>query len=103
MNRKEFIISELKINSQDPFNQYLLALEYLNENNRSEAISLFKNLYENSSNYLPVYYIYSLNLIELGNFEMAKIVIKKGIELAIFTNKEKVKKELEQLFELYFD
>lgn len=103
MNRKEFIISELKINSQDPFNQYLLALEYLNENNRSEAISLFKNIYENSSNYLPVYYIYSLNLIELGNFEMAKIVIKKGIELAIFTNKEKVKKELEQLFELYFD
>ena len=103
MNRKEFIISELKINSQDPFNQYLLALEYLNENNRSEAISLFKNLYENSSNYLPVYYIYSLNLIELGNFVMAKIVIKKGIELAIFTNKEKVKKELEQLFELYFD
>jgi tetratricopeptide (TPR) repeat protein len=103
MNRKKIIISELKINPQDPFNQYLLALEYLNENNRSEAISLFNYIYENSSNYLPVYYIYSLNLIELGNFEMAKIVIKKGIELATFTNKEKVKKELEQLFELYFD
>jgi tetratricopeptide (TPR) repeat protein len=103
MNRKEFIISELINNPQDPFNQYLLALEYLKENNRGEAISLFNNIYEYSPNYLPLYYTYAINLIELGDVVKAKDIVKKGIELAILLNKEKVKSELNQLFELYFD
>ena len=103
MNRKEFIISELKNNAQDPFNQYLLALEYLKENNRGEAISLFNNIYENSPNYLPLYYTYAINLIELGDVDKAKVMVKKGIELAALLNKEKVKSELNQLFQLYFD
>ena len=103
MNRKEFIISELINNPQDPFNQYLLALEYLKENNRGEAISLFNNIYENSPNYLPLYYTYAINLIELGDVAKAKEIVKKGIELAVLLNKEKVKRELNQLFELYFD
>ena len=33
----------------------------------------------------------------------AKDIVKKGIELAVLLNKEKVKSELNQLFELYFD
>lgn len=103
MNRKEIIILELINNPQDPFNQYLLALEYLKENNRGEAISLFNNIYETSPNYLPLYYIYALNLIEIENFGTAKLIVKKGIALAIQHKKEKVKNELEQLFELYFD
>ena len=103
MNRKEFIISELKNNAQDPFNQYLLALEYLKENNRGEAISLFNNIYENSPNYLPLYYTYAINLIELGDVDKAKEMVTKGIKLAVLLNKEKVKSELNQLFELYFD
>jgi len=103
MNRKEFIISELINNPEDPFNQYLLALEYIKDNNRTEALSLFNHIYESSPNYLPLYYIYALNLIEVGNFEMAKLIIVKGIEIAKINNKEKVKNELEQLFELYID
>jgi len=103
MNRKEFIISELINNPQDPFNQYLLALEYLKENNRGEAISLFNNIYKKSPNYLPLYYTYAINLIELGDVAKAKEIVKKGIELAVLLNKEKVKRELNQLFELYFD
>ena len=54
MNRKEFLQSELINNPQDPFNQYLMALEYLKENNRIEAITIFENIYNNSPNYLPV-------------------------------------------------
>ena len=103
MNRKEFIISELIINPEDPFNQYLLALEYLKENNRVEAISIFDNIYKTSPNYLPVYYIFALNLIELKRFKEANLIIEKGIELANSTHKEKVKNELSQLLDLYFD
>jgi tetratricopeptide (TPR) repeat protein len=103
MNRKEFIISELKENPLDPFNQYLLALEYLKENNRVEAISIFDNIYKTSPNYLPVYYIFALNLIELKRFKEANLIIEKGIELANSTHKEKVKNELSQLLDLYFD
>jgi len=103
MNRKEFIISELKDNPQDPFNQYLMALEYLKENNRVEAISIFDNIYTTSPNYLPVYYIYALNLIELKRFKEAQLIIEKGFQLANNTNKEKVKNELSQLLDLYFD
>jgi tetratricopeptide (TPR) repeat protein len=103
MNRKEFIISELKENPQDPFNHYLMALEYLKEDNRVEAISLFDNIYTTSPNYLPVYYIYALNLIELKRFKEAHLIIEKGIQLANNTNKEKVKNELSQLLDLYFD
>jgi tetratricopeptide (TPR) repeat protein len=103
MNRKEFIISELINNPNDPFNQYLLALEYLKENNKGEAISLFKNIYEKSPNYLPLYYTYAINLLELGDIIKAKEIVNKGIELARLTNKEKVSSELNQLLELYFD
>ncbi len=103
MNRKEFIISELKENPQDPFNQYLMALEYLKEDNRVEAISLFDIIYTTSPNYLPVYYIYALNLIELKRFKEAYLIIEKGIQVANNTNKEKVKNELSQLLDLYFD
>ena len=103
MNRKEFIISDLKENPQDPFNQYLMALEYLKEDNRVEAISLFDNIYTTSPNYLPVYYIYALNLIELKRFKEAYLIIEKGIQVANNTNKEKVKNELSQLLDLYFD
>lgn len=102
MNRKEFIINELKNDSKDPFNQYLLALEYLKENNRVEAISLFNNIYKYSPNYLPLYYIFAVNLIEMQEFNEAKNIINKGIELANNSNKEKVKKELMQLNDLYF-
>ena len=42
-------------------------------------------------------------LIELGDVAKAKEIVKKGIELAVLLNKEKVKSELNQLFELYFD
>lgn len=103
MNRKEFIISELKENPQDPFNQYLMALECLKEDNRVEAILLFDNIYTTSPNYLPVYYIYALNLIELKRFKEAHLIIEKGIQVANNTNKEKVKNELSQLLDLYFD
>ena len=103
MNRKEFIINELKNDSHDPFNLYLLALEYIKENNRREAVSLFKNIYEFSPHYLPLYYVYAINLIELQEFSEAKIIIDKGIQLAIHTNKVKVKNELLQLKDLYFD
>ena len=103
MNRKEFIISELKNNAQDPFNQYLLALEYLKENNRGEAISLFNNIYEKSPNYLPLYYTFAINLIELGDMVEVKVIVKKGIDLAVLLKNEKVKNELNQLLVLYFD
>lgn len=103
MNRKEFIINELINNPRDPFNLYLLALEYLKDNNRGEALSIFKSIYETSPNYLPLYYTYALNLIEIENFETAKLIVEKGIELATHNKKEKVKNELFQLFELYFD
>lgn len=103
MNRKEFIISELINNPQDPFNQYLLALEYLKENNRGEAISLFNNIYEKSPNYLPLYYTFAINLIELGDMVEAKLIVKKGIDLAVLLKNEKVKNELNQLLVLYFD
>ena len=103
MNRKEFIIFELINNPQDPFNQYLLALEYLKENNRGEAISLFNNIYEKSPNYLPLYYTFAINLIELGDMVEAKLIVKKGIDLAVLLKNEKVKNELNQLLVLYFD
>ena len=102
MNRKEFIIFELINNPQDPFNQYLLALEYLKENNRGEAISLFNNIYEKSPNYLPLYYTFAINLIELGDMVEAKVIVKKGIDLAVLLKNEKVKNELNQLLVLYF-
>lgn len=103
MNRKKFIISELINNPQDPFNQYLLALEYLKENNRGEAISLFNNIYEKLPNYLPLYYTFAINLIELGDMVEAKVIVKKGIDLAVLLKNEKVKNELNQLLVLYFD
>jgi len=90
-------------NPQDPFNQYLLALEYLKENNRGEAISLFNNIYEKSPNYLPLYYTYAINLLDLGEIVKAKEIVKKGIELATLLNKEKVTSELNSLLVLYFD
>jgi len=103
MNRKEIIISELINNPHDPFNLYLLALEHLKDNNREEAMKIFNRIYDTSPNYLPLYYIYAINLIEVGNLEKAKAIVLSGVEIAKLTNKGKVIIELNQLLELYFD
>lgn len=102
MNRKDYLISELKFYPLDPFNQYLLALEFIKENNRSEANKIFNTIYVASPQYLPLYYTYATNLIELENLKQAKVVIEEGIKLATINEKEKVKNELYQLLELFF-
>lgn len=101
MNRKEILKKEIEKKSSDPFNHYLLALEYQKENN-PEAEKIFNYIYETFSDYLPNYYTFGKYLIDIEQEEHAEKILTEGIKLAQDLNNLKTEKELRQLLELYF-
>lgn len=102
MNRTEIIQNEIKINPKDPFNYYLLALEFVKIGRKEEAIFYFNILKNDFEDYLPNYYTYANFLIEIAMDEQAEILIHQGIRLSQQQNNTKAEKELKQLLELNF-
>lgn len=93
MNRIAQLEEFLKEDSNDPFNFYALALEYLKLDSE-KASGLFTDLIINHPHYLPTYYPYAHLLIELQQFDKAEEVFKQGIDMARRANDSKTLKEL---------
>lgn len=81
----------------DPFVKYALALEYI-ESNPDKSLLLFRDLLLNHSDYLPTYYHAADLLVELAEYDEAKEVFEKGIELS---KKKKDQKTLAELQNAY--
>ncbi|AWL09279.1 tetratricopeptide repeat protein [Aquirufa nivalisilvae] len=102
MERKEFIKNEIKEEPENPFNYYLMALELKKEGDMSGSITVFDQLMKQFPMYIPTYYSFADLLIELEQDDKAKLVVKKGIEVAEIGSASKALHELRQLWELNF-
>ncbi len=69
----------LKIDPEDTFTKYALALEYQKQN-KTLALGLFEELLEESPDYIPTYYQAAHLYIDLGEAQKAEQTFKTGIE-----------------------
>jgi tetratricopeptide (TPR) repeat protein len=102
MDRKEFIKNEINQDPSDPFNYYLLAIEWLKEGNINEAFAQFEMIISDFPDYVATYYTYANALLADKREERAEPIIRVGIVAAEKNGAAKALKELKQLLELNF-
>ncbi|MBC6367815.1 tetratricopeptide repeat protein [Algoriphagus sp. AK58] len=91
---KNYILEE----PDNPFNYYALGLE-IKEKDPEEASRMFDYVLENFPNYLPVYFPSAHFFFEHNQWEKARQIFEKGIEIASVQNEEKAKKELKNAYQ----
>ena len=74
----------------DEFLQYAIAIEYFSINNFEKAIACFKNILHSNPEYLAAYYQIGKCYEELKQYDNAKSIYTRGIELAQKQNKIKI-------------
>jgi tetratricopeptide (TPR) repeat protein len=102
MDRKEFIKNEINLDPMDPFNHYLLAMEYQKEGSIKASFDLFEEIITQFPDYVATYYTYANALLANNEEDKAEPIIRKGIEEAEKKGAAKALKELKQLLELNF-
>jgi tetratricopeptide (TPR) repeat protein len=102
MDRKEFIKNEINQDPMDPFNYYLLAIEYQKEGDIKTSFDLFEEIITQFPDYVATYYTYANALLASDKEDKAEQIIRKGIEEAEKKGAAKALKELKQLLELNF-
>jgi tetratricopeptide (TPR) repeat protein len=102
MDRKEFIKNEINQDPTDPFNHYLLAIEYQKEGSIKESFDLFEEIITQFPDYVATYYTYANALLASEEEDKAEKIIRKGIEEAEKKGAAKALNELKQLLELNF-
>jgi tetratricopeptide (TPR) repeat protein len=86
----------------DPFNHYLLAMEYQKEGAIKESFDLFEEIITQFPDYVATYYTYANALLARDEEDKAEIIIRLGIKEAEKKGAAKALKELKQLLELNF-
>jgi tetratricopeptide (TPR) repeat protein len=102
MDRKEFIKNEINLDPMDPFNHYLLAMEYQKEGGLKESFDLFEEIIIQFPDYVATYYTYANALLASDKEDKAEKIIRQGINEAEKKGAAKALKELKQLLELNF-
>jgi tetratricopeptide (TPR) repeat protein len=102
MDRKEFIKNEINQDPKDPFNHYLLGIEYLKEKAIQDAFEQFERIISDFPDYVATYYTYANALLAENKENRAEDVIQLGIIQAEKKGATKALKELKQLLELNF-
>jgi tetratricopeptide (TPR) repeat protein len=100
--RINFLIEQIKIDPEDPFNHYALAIEYL-QDQPQKSLEYFEKLLINSPEYLPTYYHAANLFFTFEKIKEAKDTYLKGIELATNLKKEKTLKELQGAYSMFLD
>jgi tetratricopeptide (TPR) repeat protein len=102
MDRKEFIKNEINQDPLDPFNHYLLAIEYQKEGALEESFVQFEMIISDFPHYVATYYTYANALLAENREDKAAEIIRAGIVQAEIKGAAKALKELKQLLELNF-
>ncbi len=87
----------------DEFLQYAIAIEYFSAGNFEKAIDCFKTILYSNPEYLAAYYQMGKCFEELKQYDNAKNIYAKGIELAQKQNKTKTLNELKEALFLLED
>lgn len=101
--RLEQLLSMLEQEPTDTFLQYAIAMEYFSAGEFEKALTCFNNIIDSNPDYLAAYYQTGKCHEGLIQFEDAKRVYKKGIELAERQNKTKTGNELREALFLLED
>jgi tetratricopeptide (TPR) repeat protein len=102
MDRKEFIKNEIIQYPDDPFNHYLLGMEFQKEGDINGALGSFKYITLTFPDYIATYYTLATLLLDTNQDEEAEKYILQGIIEAEKKGAAKAMKELKQLLELNF-
>lgn len=95
-SRLEALQEMLLEDPHDPFLNYALALEFLNDGNNEKAASIFEEILNRDENYLAAYYQLGKLYEEMDLKENAIKTYKKGIEVAAKQNSRKTLGELNE-------
>jgi predicted Zn-dependent protease len=89
------MLSELvAAGSTDPFHHYALANEYRREHQIEEAWRVFEGLRASHPDYLPMYMMAGLLLVEMGRADQARDWFSAGVEIARRQGDSKTAREL---------
>lgn len=102
VQRINYLLEQIKVDSLDPFNYYALALEYI-DSEPHKALFYFETLLTNHIDYLPTYYHAANLYFALKMHSQAEDTYKKGISLAERLHKEKPLKELQAAYNMFLD
>lgn len=98
LDRIQLLKNFIEEEPDNPFNYYALGLEWM-EKDPAESVQMFDFVLERFPNYLPVYFPSAQFFFGLEDFEKAKKIFEKGIELAIELKEEKALKELKNAYQ----
>ncbi len=93
-SRLEFLTAALRVNPDDAFTRYALALE-LAKSAPLEAWHHFEYLLQHHPDYAATYYQAGMHLLSLGRHEEARQVLTKGIEVTRRQGKQHAENELQ--------
>lgn len=103
MTRIEQLQKMLEQEPDDTFLQYAIAIEHSTAGNLDKALSCLKDVLKNNPDYLAAYYQTGKCYEKLKQFEEAKSIYEKGIEVAQKQNKNKALNELREALFLLED
>jgi len=96
MNKRLQILQKLvEDGSTDPFHHYALAMEHKREQRYDEALQVFERLRASQPDYLPMYMMTGLLLLETGRTGEARSWFEQGLGLARQRGDTKTAGELE--------
>lgn len=88
------LVKRLKMEPDDSFSKFALALELIKIDKRKPAIILFEDIVDNDPNYIGVYYHLGEQYLIDGENQKALNIYKYGIEKASFLKDDHAKSEL---------
>ena len=103
MARLEQLQQMLQEEPNDVFLQYAIAIEYFSVGNYEKALDCLKTIIQSNPDYLAAYYQTGKCHEELKQFEEAKNMYTKGVELAQKQGNTKTRNELSEALFLLED
>ena len=100
--RIKFLLDQIELAPEDPFNLYALAIEY-KDNQQDKAIKYFEKLLKEFPEYLPTYYHAAALYFETNQNKEAENTYLLGIKLAEKLKKEKTLRELKSAYQMFLD
>lgn len=100
--RIKFLLEQINLHPEDPFNLYALAIEY-KDNQQDTALEYFGKLLQKFPEYLPTYYHAAALYFETNQNREAENTYLLGIKLAEKLYKEKALRELKSAYQMFLD
>lgn len=100
--RIKFLLEQIELDPEEPFNYYALAIEY-KDSQQDMAIEYFEKLLQEFPEYLPTYYHAAALFFETNQNKEAENTYLLGIKLAEKLKKEKALRELKSAYQMFLD